>query len=279
MSAPRPLAGNPLAGSSLALAGAGKMGAALLGGWLASGVDARRIAVHEPHPGAAILALAAEKGFALNPQPSPSDVVVLAIKPQMLETAAPGLAPLFGANTLLISILAGKTSANLAARLPAAAIVRAMPNTPAAIGRGVTGAYACETVSPAQRETAHLLLGGVGAVEWVGAENQIDAVTAISGSGPAYVFYLVEALAEAGAALGLPRDLALRLARKTVEGSGELLHRSPETPVETLRKNVTSPGGTTQAALDVLMAADGGLAEVMARATAAAARRAEELSG
>ncbi len=264
--------------NSLALVGAGKMGAALLGGWLASGVDPRGIAVHEPQPGAAIVALAAEKGFSLNPAPSPADVVVLAIKPQMLETAAPGLAPLFGENSLLISILAGKTSANLAARLPVSAIVRAMPNTPAAIGRGVTGAYAGETVSRAQREAAHLLLGGVGAVEWVTSERQIDAVTAISGSGPAYVFYLVEALAQAGAALGLPPDLALRLARKTVEGSGELLHRSPDTPAETLRKNVTSPGGTTQAALDVLMAADG-LPALMARATAAAARRAEELSG
>ena len=175
----------------------------------------------------------------------------------MLEAAAPALAPLFETGSLLISILAGKTVANLAARLPARAIVRAMPNTPAAIGRGITGAYASAEVTPAQRETAQSLLSGVGAVEWVGAEHLIDAVTAISGSGPAYVFHLVEALAEAGAALGLPADLALRLARATVEGSGELLHRSPDTSAETLRKNVTSPGGTTQAALDVLMAPGG----------------------
>ncbi len=254
------------------------MGAALLGGWLASGVDPRRIAVHEPQPNDAILALAAAKGFALNSLPAPADVVVLAIKPQMLETAAPGLAPLFGENSLLISILAGKTSANLAARLPVSAIVRAMPNTPAAIGRGVTGAYGSEKVSADQRETAQRLLEGVGAVEWVASEGQIDAVTAISGSGPAYVFHLVEALAQAGAALGLPMGLAATLARKTIEGSGELLHCSPEISAETLRQNVTSPGGTTQAALDVLMAGDG-LAALMARATAAAARRAQELSG
>ena len=263
---------------SLALVGAGKMGAALLGGWLASGVDPQGIAVFEPQPAETIALLAAEKGFALNPQPSPHEVIVLAIKPQMLDAAAPALAPLFSGKSLLISILAGKTIANLAARLPVAAIVRAMPNTPAAIGRGITGAFASAATSSAQREQADLLLGGVGGVEWVASEGLVDAVTAISGSGPAYVFYLVEALAQAGAALGLPQDLALRLARATVEGSGELLHLRPETSAETLRKNVTSPGGTTQAALDVLMAGDG-LAALMARATEAAARRAGELSG
>jgi pyrroline-5-carboxylate reductase len=262
----------------LALVGAGKMGAALLGGWLSGGLDPRSIAVYEPHPADALQKLAAEKGFSLNPPPSPADVVVLAIKPQMLDEAAAALAPLFSPDSLLISILAGKTVANLSTRLPTGSIVRAMPNTPAAIGRGITGAFANPEVTAAQRETAHLLLGGVGAVEWVGGENLIDAVTALSGSGPAYVFLLVEALAQAGADLGLPADLALRLARATVEGSGELLHRSPEISAEILRKNVTSPGGTTQAALDVLMA-PGGLSALMARATAAAARRAGELSG
>ncbi len=269
---------DPIAQSSLALVGAGKMGAALLGGWLASGIDARGIAVFEPHPSEAIASLAATNGFALNPEPRPSDVVVLAIKPQMLDASASALAPLFATGSLLISILAGKTIANLSARLPVASIVRAMPNTPAAIGRGITGAFASAATSQAQRNQADLLLGGVGAVEWVEFEGLIDAVTAISGSGPAYVFYLVEALAQAGAALGLPQDLALRLARKTVEGSGELLRLQPETSAETLRKNVTSPGGTTQAALEALMAPDG-LAALMARATEAAARRAGELSG
>ncbi len=264
--------------ASLALVGAGKMGAALLGGWLAGGLDPRLVSVYEPQPGDAVQKLASDRGFALNPAPARAEVVVLAIKPQMLESAAPGLAALFGADTLLISILAGKTIANLAARLRAEKIVRAMPNTPAAIGRWITGVFAEEQVSVAQRAMAQTLLGGVGAVEWVESERLIDAVTAISGSGPAYVFHLVEALAQAGAALGLPQDLALRLARATVEGSGELLHRSPDISAETLRKNVTSPGGTTQAALDVLMA-EHGLSDLMARATAAAARRAEELSG
>jgi pyrroline-5-carboxylate reductase len=265
-------------GGTLALVGAGKMGAALLGGWLGAGVAPQLISVHEPHPSESLARLAAEKGIALNPAPAPAQTIVLAIKPQMLDAAAPALTRLFGSDSVLISILAGKTIANLGDRLPTRAIVRAMPNTPASIGRGITGAFASAATSQAQRAQADFLLGGVGAVEWVGSESLIDAVTAISGSGPAYVFYLVEALAQAGAALGLPDDLALRLARATVEGSGELLHLSPEISAEILRKNVTSPGGTTQAALDVLMAPEG-LAALMARAAAAAARRAGELSG
>jgi pyrroline-5-carboxylate reductase len=262
---------------SLALVGAGKMGAALLGGWLAS-IEPSRIAIYEPHPDAALQKLAAERGLRLNPPAQQAEVVVLAIKPQMLDAAAPVIAPLLGPDSLLISILAGKTLDNLAARLPVKPIVRAMPNTPAAIGRGITGAYASPAVSARQLAIAGALLSGVGAVEWVAQESLIDAVTAISGSGPAYVFLLVEALAQAGADLGLPPDLALRLARATVEGSGELLHRSPEIAAATLRQNVTSPGGTTQAALDVLMGEDG-LAALMARAAKAAARRAAELSG
>ena len=263
---------------SLALVGAGKMGAALLGGWLAS-IEPSRIAIYEPHPDAALQKLAAERGLRLNPaKPEAAEVVVLAIKPQMLDAAAPAIAPLLGPDSLLVSILAGKTLENLASRLPVNSIVRAMPNTPAAIGRGITGAYASPAVSARQLEIASALLSGVGAVEWVAQESLIDAVTAISGSGPAYVFLMVEALAQAGADLGLPPDLALRLARATVEGSGELLHRSPEIAAATLRQNVTSPGGTTQAALDVLMGNDG-LAALMARAAKAAARRAAELSG
>jgi len=204
--------------------------------------------------------------------------VVLAVKPQVLDAVAAGIPSLFGRDTFLLSILAGKTVANLAARLPVSAILRAMPNTPAAIGRGVTGVFANDATTADQRAKAQFLLSGVGGVEWVERESLIDAVTAISGSGPAYVFHLVEALAEAGAQLGLPADLALRLARATVEGSGELLFRQPDISAEILRKNVTSPGGTTQAALDVLMASEG-LTALMARATAAARKRAEELSG
>jgi pyrroline-5-carboxylate reductase len=263
---------------SLALVGAGKMGSALLGGWLAAGFEPARIAVYEPAPSPEFQALARKTGVVLNGPRVAAEAVVLAVKPQMLDAAASELASLFGADSFLLSILAGKTVANLAARLPVSAILRAMPNTPAAVGRGVTGVFANAAVSPGQREQAQVLLSGVGAVEWVEREALIDAVTAISGSGPAYVFYLVEALAQAGAELGLPADLSLRLARATVEGSGELLRRQPEFSAEVLRKNVTSPGGTTQAALDVLMAPEG-LAALMARATAAARKRAEDLSG
>jgi len=267
------------ASRSIALVGAGKMGSALLGGWLAAGIDPGAISVYEPSPSEALTALAADKGFALNPAArAPAEAVVLAIKPQMLDSVSSGLTSLFGRDTFLLSILAGKTVHNLATRLPVAAIFRAMPNTPASIGRGITGVYASGTVSAAQRAKAQFLLSGVGAVEWVDRESLIDAVTAISGSGPAYVFHMVEALAEAGSQLGLPADLALRLARATVEGSGELLHREPAVTPDTLRKNVTSPGGTTQAALDVLMAPDG-LVALMTRAAVAARRRAEDLAG
>lgn len=261
----------------LALIGAGKMGAALLRGWLAAGTPADRIAVVDPHACDEIVALADSSGFALNPPAEPAQTIVLAIKPQMLEAAAPDLAPWFSDDSLLISILAGKTIDALSARLPARAAVRAMPNTPASIGRGVTGAFANSHVSPAQREKADALLSAVGAVEWVGSEAAIDAVTAISGSGPAYVFHLVEALALAGEKLGLPPDLSARLARATVEGSGELLFRAPEISPAILRKNVTSPGGTTEAALKILMGPDG-FGPLLEKAAAAAEQRARELS-
>lgn len=266
--------------SSLLLVGAGKMGGALLEGWLRVGLPAARIAVLEPAPSEALRRLRAEAGFALNPSrpPEPAEVVVLAVKPQSLDETAPALVPLVGPDTLLVSILAGKSMADLAARLPRArAIVRAMPNLPASIGRGATGAAASAAVTEAQREIADRLLSSVGAVEWVAGEELIDAVTAVSGSGPAYVFHLAECLARAGAAAGLPPDLADRLARATVAGSGELLGASP-LPAGTLRQNVTSPGGTTAAALDVLMGRPG-LEALLTEAVAAAKRRAGELAG
>jgi pyrroline-5-carboxylate reductase len=266
---------------SLALIGAGKMGGAMLKGWLAGGLAPERITIIDPMPSADIAAFAAKSGIALNPATTSAapETLVLAIKPQMLDAAAPALAKLAGAQTLVVSIIAGKTIANLAARLPEArAFVRAMPNTPAAVGRGVTGAAANAAVTSAQREIARALLSTVGRFEWLPDEGLIDAVTALSGSGPAYAFALVEAMAEAGAALGLPTDLAMRFARATVEGAGELMHREPETSAGQLRENVTSPGGTTAAALAVLRAPDG-LAPLMRRAIAAAHKRAGELAG
>ena len=279
MSAP---AAADLRSASVALIGAGNMGIALLEGWAAHGLVGEAVVVVEPTPSPRLLELCQRRGFRLAAQSAesaPRDALVLAVKPQMLAVVAPTLSAFIGADTLALSILAGKRISDLRAQLPGArAIVRAMPNTPAAIGRGVTGAVASDETSARQRALAQALLSAVGGVEWVEDEGLIDAVTAVSGSGPAYVFHLVECLAEAGGAAGLPADLSMRLARATVEGAGELLARRTDATASTLRENVTSPGGTTAAALDVLMASDG-LAALMTRAVAAAKRRAGELSG
>jgi pyrroline-5-carboxylate reductase len=266
-------------GASVLLAGAGKMGGALLRAWLAQGYDPRKIHVAEPNPSPDIRRLKEASGFALRlPLESPQ-VLVLAMKPQSLDGAAAGLAPLVRPGTLIVSILAGKTLANLAQRFAkAAAIVRAMPNLPAAVGRGITVLAANAAVTPAQRDTAEALLTAAGQAEWLADESWIDAATAVSGSGPAYVFYLTEALARAGEEAGLPAALAGRLARATVEGAGELLFQSPASSAAQLRESVTSPGGTTAAALAVLMAQDG-LAPLIMRAVKAAKDRAATLSG
>ena len=262
---------------TLVLVGAGKMGGAMLQGWLALGLDPRKIAVVEPRPADEIAALAA-RGVRINGTVKDASVIVIAIKPQDAATGVPTLKSLIGPGTLAVSIMAGKTLAFLQGALGAdSAIVRAMPNTPAAVGRGITVGAPNARVSPAQRDITHRLLAAIGAVEWVEDEALIDAVTAVSGSGPAYVFLLAESLARAGAAAGLPADLAARLARATVSGSGELLHRSP-LDAATLRQNVTSPGGTTAAALGVLMAGDG-LDPLMEKAVAAATKRSRELAG
>jgi pyrroline-5-carboxylate reductase len=262
----------------IVLAGAGKMGGALLDGWLRAGLDPAKVAVIEPAPAPQITALAA-RGLRLNPHPSAlTDVaaIVVAVKPQTADQAMPAIAPLAAASTVVVSIMAGRTLRFLSHSLKnAGAFVRAMPNTPASIGRGITVAVPLR-VSAAQRDLAHRLLAATGTVEWVEDEKLMDAVTAVSGSGPAYIFLLAEALAEAGAAAGLPRELADKLARETVAGSGELLHRS-SLDAATLRKNVTSPGGTTAAALDVLMGNDG-LAQLMKKAIAAATERSRKLS-
>jgi pyrroline-5-carboxylate reductase len=264
---------------AIVLVGAGKMGAAMLDGWIGLGLDPAHVAVIEPQPSPAIAALAA-RGLKLNPDRQvvrDPAVVVIAVKPQVAAEVVPALAPLVGRSSAVVSIMAGQTLASLERALPGTAIIRTMPNTPAAIGRGITVAVANARVAPHQRDLAHRLLAAIGTVEWVADEALIDAVTAVSGSGPAYVFLLAETLAQAGAAAGLPADLAGRLARATVAGSGELLHRSPLDP-QTLRRNVASPGGTTAAALEVLMGQDG-LAPLMQRAVAAATRRSRELAG
>ncbi len=266
---------------TLVLVGAGKMGGAMMRGWLALGMPGSAITAIDPYLSDEMQALSREYGVRLATSAegvSAPEVLMLAIKPQMLESASAAMAPLIGPQTLVLSIMAGKTIANIAARLPAQAIVRCMPNTPAAVGRGITGACANAAVSEGQRATATALLSAIGKVAWLEDEALIDAVTAVSGSGPAYVFYLVECMAKAGEAIGLPADLAMQLARATVEGSGELMFRDTATSASQLRINVTSPGGTTAAALDVLMATDG-LEPLMKKAIGAANRRAGELSG
>lgn len=261
------------------LVGGGNMGEALLRCWLARGLASEKILVVEPHPACA-RDLSDRYKVAVVDQfqrEMAGQVVVLAIKPQLIEDVAPLYSSLVEDNVLFLSIAAGRTLASLARSLhQKAAIVRAMPNTPAAVGRGMTAACANSQVTPVQHALADALLAAVGDVVWVDDEAMIDAVTAVSGSGPAYVFYLVECLAAAGVAAGLPEDLAMRLARGTITGAGELLFRVGDDPSE-LRRRVTSPGGTTAAALTALMA-DDGLRPLMTEAVRRAAERARELA-
>ena len=244
------------------------------------GLPPSSLTILEPNPSEGIVELAASRGVALNPQKSvPPDVLVLAVKPQSLDGAALKIAALANRPALVLSIVAGKTIANLKARLPEAnAVVRAMPNTPAAIGRGVTAAFANPDVTAEQRRWSERLFRVLGAFHWLDDEAAIDAVTAISGSGPAYVFAFTEALAAAAEKLGLPAELAMSLARGTVEGAGELMRRESATSPAILRRNVTSPGGTTAAALAVLQG-EGGLDGLIERAAAAACARASEMAG
>ncbi|HJU20799.1 MAG TPA: pyrroline-5-carboxylate reductase, partial [Stellaceae bacterium] len=252
---------------TLLLVGCGKMGTALLRGWL-NGAAAARFVVVEPAGAPGGLAEAAGTSWHRAPDALPPDLapeaVVFAVKPQILDDALAAYHRWVRPETVFVSIAAGKTMAGIARRLGPAALVRAMPNTPAAIGRGITVACASPQVTARQRQFCDRLFAAIGESAWVADEALMDAVTAVSGSGPAYVFLLIEALAEAGEAAGLPADLALLLARLTVAGAGELARLSPESPAE-LRTAVTSPGGTTEAALSVLRGADG-LAPLLARA-------------
>ena len=250
----------------------------MLTGWLAQGLEAKQVAAIEPYPSDEINALVA-RGVRLNPAPDEVGAVaalVIALKPQMFREAEPMLRSFAGPATLVISIMAGATIASIREVCGGGAVVRAMPNTPAAIGRGITVAVAAKDVTAEQRAVSDALLHAIGSVEWVGDEALMDAVTAVSGSGPAYVFLLAEELARAGVEAGLPFELATKLARETVSGSGELLRRS-DLPSATLRKNVSSPGGTTVAALEVLMGPDG-MQPLLTRAVAAATKRSRELA-
>ncbi|WP_417435783.1 pyrroline-5-carboxylate reductase [Hoeflea sp.] len=263
----------------LVLVGAGNMGGAMLNGWLDAGTDPASIVVIDPKPSEAMAARLTAAGVRCEssvPEGLTAGILMLAVKPQIMDAVLEGLTGLVGPRTVSLSIAAGKTIAYFEERL-GGAIVRSIPNTPAMVGRGITGAVANAAVSAEARDEIDRLLSVCGPVEWVEDEALIDAITAVSGSGPAYVFYLVECMAEAGRKCGLPADLAMRLARATVTGAGELMHRSPD-GAATLRQNVTSPNGTTAAALAVLMA-DDGIQPVFDKALKAAADRSRELAG
>jgi pyrroline-5-carboxylate reductase len=265
----------------LVLAGAGKMGGAMLAGWLADGLDARQVIVQDPAPPPEVKTLLDRHAIAprakIDTLAGPPAVLLMAVKPQVMEEVFPPLARLAGPATLVLSVAAGRTIKSFERHLPAgAAVIRAIPNTPAAIGRGITVCYPNAHVTAGHRRLCDGLLSAVGEVGWVGEERLIDAATAVSGSGPAYVFLLAECLAEAARAVGLDDALARRLANATVSGAGELLRQSGLDPA-TLRQNVTSPNGTTHAALQVLMAKDG-LQPLLTRAVEAADRRSRELS-
>ncbi len=266
---------------TLLLVGAGNMGGAMLAGWLEQGLDPRMIAVQDPSPPKPMQVLldrhsiAASRSVVLARPPA---IIVMAVKPQLMDQVYPAVASLAGPATVVLSVAAGKTIASFEKHLPPkAAVVRSIPNTPASVGRGITVAVANAYVTDRQKSLCDALLKSVGAVAWVDDEALIDAVTAVSGSGPAYVFYLAECMAEAGIKAGLPADLARLLARWTVAGAGELLHRSDLDPGK-LRENVTSPNGTTHAALQVLMG-EAGMQPLFDAAIAAATRRSKELAG
>lgn len=268
-----------IAGRGLVLLGCGKMGSALLEGWIRGGLAPADFAVREPTPSPRLNALAAA-GLALNgPLPPDPAAVLIAVKPQMMGAALPDIAALGGGNTLFVSIAAGTPIARLEEALGAGtSVVRAMPNTPAAVGRGITALVGNAAAGEPGLALAEALMRAVGQTVRVGDEAQIDAVTAVSGSGPAYVFLMIEVLAAAGEAEGLAPDVALHLARATVAGAGALAESTTRDPAA-LRIDVTSPGGTTAAALEVLMEQSAGLPELMRRAVSAAANRSRALRG
>ncbi|MBY8976243.1 pyrroline-5-carboxylate reductase [Rhodobacteraceae bacterium NNCM2] len=255
----------------LVLLGCGKMGGALLEGWLASGLDPAKVQVLDPYPADWLL----NSGVSVNPEAlGPASFAVLAVKPQMIREAAPALLPLAGSGTVFLSVAAGTSIAAFEEMFGAATpIIRAMPNTPAAVGQGISALIGNDAASEVHMAIAEALMAAVGQTVRLDNEGQMDAVTGLSGSGPAYVFHMIEAMAEAGEAEGLSPEMAMTLARATVSGAGALAAESSE-PASQLRINVTSPGGTTAAGLGVLMEE---LPDLMRRTVAAAAARSREL--
>ena len=263
-----------VAEGGLVLLGCGKMGSAMLAGWLQGGVPATSVWIIDPHPSNWVKGQGVHVNATLPADPA---IVLIAVKPQMMGDALPSMVALGNGKTLFVSVAAGTSIATfegvLGAQTP---IVRAMPNTPAAIGRGITALIGNSHATDAHTALAENLLQAVGQTVLLDNEGQIDAVTGVSGSGPAYVFHLIEAWAAAGAAQGLPADMAMRLAKATVGGAGALAETAEEEPAQ-LRINVTSPNGTTQAALEVLMDKDRGFPDLLNRAVTAATERSKEL--
>lgn len=263
-----------VAEKGLVLLGCGKMGSAMLQGWLDGGLPPTSVWVSDPHPSDWLK----KTGVTLNGDlPAAPGIVLIAVKPQMMGEALPALREMGNGTTLFVSVAAGTTIASfedaLGARSP---IIRAMPNTPAAVARGITSIFGNAQTSSDQMDLAETLLKAVGQVVRLESEDQMDAVTGVSGSGPAYVFHMIECMAKAGEAEGLSPELAMQLAKATVAGAGALAEAADETPSE-LRVNVTSPNGTTQAGLDVLMDEDAGLPDLIRRTVGAAANRSREL--
>jgi len=264
-----------LSQQGLVLLGCGKMGSAMLAGWLAYGLNPSSVYVVDPYPSEWVLA----QGVHVNEElPAKPALVLIAVKPQMMQEALPTLQAMGGGETVFLSVAAGISIGTyediLGANSP---ILRAMPNTPAAIGQGITALIGNAVSTADQIDLAHALLSAIGTVVDLNSESQMDAVTGVSGSGPAYVFYMIDALAKAGEAQGLSPDLAMQLAKATVAGAGALAKASEETP-EQLRINVTSPNGTTQAGLEVLMDQNVGLTPLIGGTVAAATMRSKELS-
>lgn len=261
------------------LVGAGKMGGAMLSGWMAEGIDPSVVIVLDPKPSEEMANFLKDSGIrhvTTVPEDLTAAIVLIAVKPQLMDVVLPGVKSAVGPDTLVLSVAAGTPVSKFRGAFGEVPICRCMPNTPAMVKRGITAVFPTEKVSEDQKSTVAQLLSAVGKVVWLDNEDQIDLVTGVSGSGPAYVFFLAEALSEAGRSAGLPEELAHELAVATVCGAGELMHQSGEHP-SVLRQNVTSPNGTTAAALDVLMHSEG-LQPVMTEAVAAAVKRAKELA-
>ena len=267
---------NEISRRGLVMLGCGKMGSAMLAGWLDRGLDPAAVHVIDPHPSDWLRGTGVAINAALPDSPA---VLMIAVKPQMMQAALPQVARFGGGGSLILSVAAGTPIAAYEAAFgPGTRVIRSMPNTPAAVGKGITAIIGNAATRHADLDLAEVLLSAIGQVVRLSDEDQIDAVTGLSGSGPAYIFYMIDALAAAGVAQGLPPEMAMQLAKATVAGAGALAEAAAETP-EQLRINVTSPNGTTQAGLGVLMDQATGLMPLIDATVAAATHRSRDLKG